>query len=439
MESNMNTKILGLGSILVAIMFAGCGGGDGGTSSPPRSPIDSEHRVSVGESHSLALDANGNVWAWGSNYAGQLGNRTTEPSTRPTQVLLRNGATAVSAGSDMSLALRADGTVWSWGKNTLIYSDGASDANILPVLCAPGYPLTSNVTAPIQIAGLDQVIQISAGSLYAMALRSDGTVWSWGSNSNGQLGTGATADHVCLPTQITGLSGVKAIAAGGGYALALKTDGTVWGWGINSAGVLGNGTLISSNVPVQVSGLSDIVSIAVSDHSVALDSKGTVWGWGYNLSGQVGNDSANENCGVFTFYNLPCVKSPVKVNGLPAVKRVVAAVGSTYAIDQNNAVWGWGTSNSLGTPQSTATCSMAHVSWPCIRTPLTLSHLVDFTSIVTGAIGNHVLAVKADGSLWSWGSNLNGQLGSGNTTWSRTPVQVLEPSGWGGFNLGTEY
>lgn len=425
------------GLIFIALFLAGCSG-NGGVAAPTQPAVRSaEHLIAVGNSHSVALDADGNIWSWGANYAGQLGNRTTEPSARPAAVFGLNGAIAVSAGTGQSLALKADGTVWSWGQNVL----GYSGETMIPVLCTPGYPLTANVTAPVRVAGLDRVVQIATGFLYVVALRADGTVWTWGSNSSGQLGIGATVDHVCLPTQVAGLSGITAIAAGGSHALALRNDGTVWSWGDNNAGNLGNGSLIASNVPLQVAGLAGIRRIAATDHSVALDSAGNVWSWGSNSTGQVGNDRTQENCATVNigYYSSPCVKSPARVEGLPATEKIVAGNGVTYAIDKNDGVWGWGNSNQAGTTQSTSTCSAVHVMWPCIRFPLTLPQLAGFTSIVAGVDGSHTLSARDDGSLWGWGYNLDGQLGNGSTVDSLTPVQVLKPVGEGGYNLYESY
>lgn len=427
------------GLILLSLLLTGCGGNGGAAAPTPPVLRSVEHRLAAGNSHSVALDAAGNIWSWGANYAGQLGNRTTEPSARAAAVLGLSGATAVSAGTGQSLALKADGTVWAWGQNALGYS--GADMIPIPVLCTPGYPLTANVTAPVQVAGLDRVVQIAAGFLYVAALREDGTVWTWGSNSSGQLGTGATADHVCLPTRVAGLSGITAIAAGGSHALALKNDGTVWSWGENTTGNLGNGSLIASNVPLRVAGLAGIRSISASDHSVALDSAGNVWSWGSNSTGQVGNDRTQENCATVNigYYSLACVKSPVRVEGLPATEKIVAGSGVTYAIDREGVVWGWGNSNQIGTTQSTSTCSMVRVTWPCIRFPLTQPQLAGFSSIVAGVTSNHALSVKKDGFLWGWGSNIDGQLGNGGAIDSLLPVQVLGPTGSGGFNLDESY
>ena len=432
-------SLLAEGLVLLSLLSTGCGGNGGATAPTPPVLRNLEHRLAAGDSHSVALDADGNIWSWGANHAGQLGNRTTEPSRRPIGVFGLSGATAVSACTGQSLALKGDGTVWAWGQNALGYI--GADMIPVPVLCTHGYPLTANVTAPVQVAGLDRMVQISAGFLYVVALRADGTVWTWGSNSSGQLGIGAAADHVCLPTQVAGLSGITAIAAGGSHALALKNDGTVWSWGDNSVGNLGNGTLIASNVPLQVAGLAGIRNIAASDHSVALDSAGNVWSWGSNSTGQVCNDRTEENCATVkvAYYTYACVKSPVRVEGLPAAEKIMAGSGVTYAIDKDGVVWGWGSSNQIGTTQSTSTCGMVRVTWPCISFPLRQPQLAGFSSIVAGFTSNHALSVKEDGFLWAWGNNSDAQLGDGSTIDSPLPVQVLGPTGSGRFNLDESY
>lgn len=139
-------------------------------------------------------------------------------------------------------------------------------------------------SSPVQTVGLNDVKSVAAGWSHALALKQDGTVWSWGRNSNGQLGDGTTTQRNA-PVQVAGLTDVTAISTHYWHSLALKRDGTVWAWGENAEGELGNGTLTSSLVPVQVVGLSDVSDIAASGyHSVALKKDGTVWTWGWNGS-----------------------------------------------------------------------------------------------------------------------------------------------------------
>jgi Regulator of chromosome condensation (RCC1) repeat/Carboxypeptidase regulatory-like domain len=132
-----------------------------------------------------------------------------------------------------------------------------------------------------------------AASNFTVFLKGDGTVWAWGSNSNGQLGNGTTTDS-STPVQVSGLSGVTAVAAGSAHAIALKGDGTVWAWGSNSNGQLGNGTTTDSSTPVQVSGLSGVTAVAAgSAYTIALKGDGTVWAWGSNSNGQLGNGTTD--------------------------------------------------------------------------------------------------------------------------------------------------
>ena len=172
--------------------------------------------------HTVALKSNGTVWAWGANSNGQLGNNSTTDSHVPVQVTGLTGVTAVAEGNGNTVALKSDGTVWAWGAN----SNGQLGNNS-----------TTDSHVPVQVTGLTGIVTaVAAGYSDTLALKSDGTVWAWGSNSHGQLGNNSTTDsHV--PVQVTGLTGVTAVAEG--YAtttVALKSDGTVWAWGYNSEG-----------------------------------------------------------------------------------------------------------------------------------------------------------------------------------------------------------
>jgi alpha-tubulin suppressor-like RCC1 family protein len=272
--------------------------------------------VASGFLHSLALRSDGTVWAWGNNSNGQLGNGTTTGSLTPVQVSGLSGVIAIAAGFDHSLALRTDGTVWAWGQNQ--YGQ-------------LGNGTTTNSSTPVQVSGLSGVTAIAAGVYRdSLALRTDGTVWAWGRNPYGQLGNGTTTDS-STPVQVSGLSGVTAIAAGALHSLALRTDGTVWAWGGGYYGQLGNGTTTDTSTPVPVSGLSGATAIAGGfDHSLAVRTDGTVWAWGHNIEGQLGNGTTTDS------------STPVQVGGLSGVTAIGAGALHSLALRTDGTVWAWG-------------------------------------------------------------------------------------------------
>ena len=249
--------------------------------------------IALGKYHSLALKSDGMVWAWGANYLGQLGDGTTTDSLVPKQISSSSlsEVIAITAGYYHNLALKSDGMVWSWGRN---------DSGQL------GDGTTTNSLVPKQV--LSGVIAIAAGTDFSLALKSDGTVWGWGYNYYGELGDGTTT-NILVPQQISStlLSGVIAIAAGDDRSLALKSDGTVWSWGRNNFGQLGDGTTTNSPVPKQIpsTSLSGVNAITAGVyHSLALKSDGTVWVWGSNSNGQLGDGTTTER------------HTPVQVSGL---------------------------------------------------------------------------------------------------------------------------
>jgi alpha-tubulin suppressor-like RCC1 family protein len=265
--------------------------------------------------------------SWGDNQHGQLGNGNTTASATYAGVSgLSNGVAQVCAGADNSMALTTGGIVWTWG-NGLALGTGS----------------TANSAVPVQVPGLAGITQIAAGQGFGfdLALRSDGTVWGWGLNVLGQLGNGNTVP-VLTPVQATGLTGVTQIAAGDGFSLALRSDGTVWAWGWNRNGVLGNDTPTSSvsDVPVQVPGLSNVTQIAAgytSAMAVRVQVRRgsvvrTVWTWGDNSSGQLGDGTTTDSA------------TPVEVSGInvPAVTAISAGGGFSMVLGSDGSVWGWG-------------------------------------------------------------------------------------------------
>jgi hypothetical protein len=275
--------------------------------------------VSAGGSHSLGLEANGTVWAWGADASGQLGDLTTIDAHTPVQVPLPSGITAVSAGLSHSLALRSDGTVWAWGSN--VYGQLGNGS-------------TTASSIPVEVQGLSNVVAIAAGGYHSLALRSDGTVWAWGANVHGELGNGGLVNS-SVPVQVSSLSGVVAIAAGQYHSLALTAAGKVYAWGLGSDGQIGDGLYNSAAVPQSVSGLSSgVVGIAAgADHSLALLSGGTVDAWGDDSNGQLGNALADN------------VDTPVAVSGLTGVRQISAGSLYSLAVNGSGQGYGWGQNN----------------------------------------------------------------------------------------------
>lgn len=252
-------------------------------------------------------------------------------------------------------------------------------------------------------------------------LANDGTIWNWGSNFNNQLGSGIVSYDSPVPVQAVGLSGTfTKFADGFNYTLALKSDGTVWAWGANHYGMLGDGTNTARTTPVQVLGLTDITDIDAGEyHSIALKNDGTVWTWGYNSYGQIGDSSYSNRY------------TPAAVSGISTAQQISASRYSSHVRLANGTVWGWGRNNygqlgnnSIGTSTS-----------PVQAIGLTdVAQIVDFNSAYTEH-GSHMLAVKNDGTVWAWGRNEYGQLGVGYTsTYRASPIQVKGIGGVGNLS-----
>lgn len=288
--------------------------------------LGSVTQVAAGWDHALALASDGTVWAWGAGYWGQLGNGSTAESPVPEQVPNLTGVTQIAAGDAFSLALTSDGRVWAWGGN----GQGQLGNNS-----------TTNSSMPVPVAGLTGITQISAGLEFGLALRSDGTVWAWGLNSTGELGNGTTAERSTVPVQVTGLSQVTQIAAGGTFAIAARTQGfitsltTVWTWGDNQYGELGDGTQVTRSTPEQVSGIS-VPSVrqivAGTTYSMVLGSDGSVWAWGADGNGQLGDGATG------------IVRTrPVETVGMASgITHIAAGVSHVLALRSDGTVLAWG-------------------------------------------------------------------------------------------------
>jgi alpha-tubulin suppressor-like RCC1 family protein len=186
------------------------------------------------------------------------------------------------------------------------------------------------------VPGLSDVIAIAAGGDLSMALRADGSVWTWGDNRLGQLGIGSTDFQRDVPTKVGGLPTITAIAAGNAFGLALATNGELWAWGYNFSGELGDGTTVTSrNVPGKVPIAGKVTAMSGGlQHALALLDDGTVWAWGANVLGEVGVETQP--------LPLQQVRTPAQVSNLSGIREISAGYALSLAIDSNGDLWSWG-------------------------------------------------------------------------------------------------
>jgi hypothetical protein len=287
---------------------------------------------------------------------------------------------ALPGATPLPFVLAASGYVTGWGLST---------SGQLGTL-GGHYTCCGVDPSAIPVQGIDSAIALATGQAHSLALRSDGTVWAWGDDSSGQLGDGKTSGTDAHPAKVPGLSSIIAISAGETYSLAARSDGTVWAWGSNEFGNLGDGSTTPRPSSVQVSGLTGVTKVAAANAlSVALKSDGTVWAWGFNDSGQLGNGSRKDS------------PVPVQVQGLSGMVAVAASGEHALAVGINGAVWIWG--------------DLSNGTGPYTLTPKVVSGLTNVVAVASA--GNADFALKADGTVWRW-------IGDGTGGADHVPAQV---------------
>jgi len=289
---------------------------------------------------------------------------------------------AISAGYAHTVALKSDGSIVAWGKNV---NGQLGDGS------------TSQSVNPKLIGTGYQAIAAGKGpdSAYTLAIKSDGSLWAWGDNTHGQLGDGTTTATLS-PKQIGTATGYTKIAAGYYHSLAIKSDGTLWAWGNNDHGQLGDGTPTSSLVPMQIGTDATYVAIGAGEsHTVALKSDGSLWAWGQNNHGQVGSLKAD---------NL----TPANIGA--GYSSITASKYGSAAIKSDGSLWGWG-DNPLGNGTVLGA-----------QSPTQVGTDTGYTAVALGF--GHTVAIKNGGEVWVWGGNLYGSLGDGSIIDSYNPERL---------------
>ncbi|WP_027390899.1 LamG-like jellyroll fold domain-containing protein [Chrysiogenes arsenatis] len=469
-------------------IYGQLGHGDSATlGTPRRVGIESSWTaITAGNSHMLAQQADNTLWGWGNGADGQIGNGNFDYAVLSPVIVFDSDDTGwmhAEASSAASFGVKQDGTMWAWGYNgvgqlgigsgmmqeplpvQIIFPESYIAKPALFAQAAPnsGFVVINNgsyislygdrsvsdllgaltvwpAAATTRVTDFtgdtkESFAQLVEGDLFVMeyedgnrtyrvqrvlpqavthsthvlAIQHDGTLWSWGDNSSGQLGNGDVSGQLHVPLQVGGEATWTRVASGSGHSVAIKLDGSLWAWGENYSGQLGDGTQTNRNLPMQVASGNTWVDIAAGGHyTVALRQDGTLWSWGENGSGQLGINS------------MISVNTPTQIGNESGWIAVSAQDSFALALKTDGTLWGWGYN---GYGQLGSATQHAHS-----LVPVRIDSSADWQSIVAGS--SFVIGLKSDGSLWSWGENMYGQLGLGDTSQYNTPQRIGGDSDW---------
>lgn len=336
----------------------------------------------------------GQIYTWGSNATWQLGDSSTTDRSSPGTVY--GGGTSwtqVAAGSDHMVALKSDGTFWGWGRN-----------HCAQVACAFGGGPATQPTTPV--GGGTTWCWVAAGNAITAGIKTDGRLWGWGRNYAGNLGTGTSSQVNSPMTTVGGGTTWCKVSLKNNHSIALKTDGTLWAWGYNIRGQVGDSSTTNRCSPVTTAG-GGTTWCAISAgyvSSAAIKTDGTLWTWGGNYCGQLGNGSAGSG---------QSRSSPGTTAGCGTTWCSVSMGSHTLATKTDGTLWTWGRNDTgqLGdgttvTKNSPITVAGGGTTW-CMAS--------------SGSINATSAAIKTDGTLWTWGNNSQGALGDGTTTSRSSP------------------
>ncbi|MDI1234545.1 MAG: choice-of-anchor D domain-containing protein [bacterium] len=411
-------------------------------------------RLDVGFHHAMEIRGD-TLYAWGGNENGQLGDGTDTNRSAPTRVFGSGKWATVSAGGFHTLAITNRGSLYAWGYN---FSGQVGNGGV------------NNQSKPQRIGTDSNWVSVSAGGFFSIALKANGTLWSWGSNSFGQLGDGKITNTRTKPYQVGTDKDWVYIVAGTSYAMAIKSDGSLWAWGDNRSGQLGENASLSRTKPYKIGNYSDWISVQAGEyHSSGLRSDGSLWSWGANSHGELGDGTKTMS------------KIPVKIGGEKWAKIFGGdSAHRTFGIKSNGTLWAWGSNiyGDLGIGKSTFGELIpvrvgTDSNWVRITTSglftfgqksngtlvawgnndvgqlANSTSVQEFSAIKASSVeskwskialgGSHTLGLKSNGTLWVWGNNDSGQLGLEMNTSKYNPMQIRSKSDWVNAASGTNH
>lgn len=392
----MKNRRMASGFIPAAVMFAALGMAD--VSLGAATPL-----LKAGENHTVMLRSNGTIWACGDNLLGQLGDGTTTARNAPVQVGTATDWVMVAGGMHHTVAIKANGALFAWGDNTFGQL-GNNQATLVQL-------------TPVQIGTDTDWKAVAAGDYHTLALKLNGTatdcslgcrLFAWGDSADGTLGTGETYSGIIVPvpTQVGTDTDWVAVAAGPDHTMALKANGTLWGWGSNGSGQQGDRTNLEVRAPLQVGIESDWAAVTVrGDQTLARKRDGRLFAFGLNLDGQLGD-------GTFVSKDFPTL-----VNAELDWRDIATGHRHTVALKNDGRLFSWG--NNLDGQLGDGLAGASR------NTPRQVGNATHWVAIDAGE--KHTLAMTDEGTIWSMGDNSFGQLCDGSNAAKAAPTPDISP------------